>query len=180
MTRLRIASLFVAVVAGDYAALMLIDGQLINFGVAAAICAGSSVAAGLIAYADDEDARRQHEPGRRRRTAVTRRRAAIWAHPDQQAAAPPGPQCALCGGARQTQSDSPRFADRQEVGLCGACASAPTQSQHHEPTAGLGASSEGRATRSGAPRHGEPRRGVTWDRFGWRRTPDDPGVEVST
>jgi hypothetical protein len=179
MTRLRIASLFVAVVAGDYAALMLIDGQLINFGVAAAICAGSSVAAGLIAYADAEDARRQHEPGRRRRTAVTRRRAAIWAHPDQQAAAPPGPQCALCGGARQTQSDSPRFADRQEVGLCGACASAPTQSQHHEPTAGLGASSEGRATRSGAPRHGEPRRGVTWDRFGWRRTPDDPGVDVS-
>ena len=54
MTRLRIAFLFVAVVAGDYAALMLIDGQLIHFGVAAAICAGSSVAAGLIAYADDE------------------------------------------------------------------------------------------------------------------------------
>ena len=46
MTRLRIASLFVAVVAGDYAALMLIGGQLIDFGVAAAICAGSSVAAG--------------------------------------------------------------------------------------------------------------------------------------
>ena len=61
MTRLRIASLFVAVVAGDYAALMLIDGQLIDFGVAAAICAGSSVAAGLIAYADDEDSRRQHD-----------------------------------------------------------------------------------------------------------------------
>ena len=48
MTRLRIASLFVAVVAGDYAALMLINGQLMDFGVAAAICAGSSVAAGLI------------------------------------------------------------------------------------------------------------------------------------
>ena len=31
MTRLRIACLFVAVVAGDYAALMLIDGQLIAF-----------------------------------------------------------------------------------------------------------------------------------------------------
>ena len=65
MTRLRIAFLFVAVVAGDYAALMLIDGQLIHFGVAAAICAGSSVAAGLIAYADDEHARRQHELSRR-------------------------------------------------------------------------------------------------------------------
>ena len=180
MTRLRIACLFVAVVAGDYAALMLIDGQLIDFGVAAAICAGSSVAAGLIAYADDEHARRQHELGRRRRTAVTRRRAAIWEHPDQQAAALPGRQCPLCGGARQTRNDSPRFADRQEMRLCGACASAPTQSQHDEPTAGLGASSDGRATRSGALRDGEPRRGVTWDRFGWRRTPDDPGVEVST
>ena len=58
MTRLRIAFLFVAVVAGDYAALMLIDCQLIHFGVAAAVCAGSSVAAGL-AYADDEDSRRR-------------------------------------------------------------------------------------------------------------------------
>ena len=61
MTRLRGASLSVAVVAGDYAALMLIDGQLIDFGVTAAICAGSSAAAGLIAYA-----------GRRRRKAVSR------------------------------------------------------------------------------------------------------------
>ena len=51
MTQLRIASLLVAVVAGAYAALMLIDCQLIDFGLAAAICAGSSVAAGLIAYA---------------------------------------------------------------------------------------------------------------------------------
>jgi hypothetical protein len=42
VTRLRVASLLVAVVAGDYAALMLIDGQLIDFGVTAAICAGSS------------------------------------------------------------------------------------------------------------------------------------------
>jgi hypothetical protein len=38
MTRLRIALLFVAVVAGDYAALMLMDCQLIHFGVAAAVC----------------------------------------------------------------------------------------------------------------------------------------------
>ena len=60
MTRLRIASLFVAVVAGSYAALRLIDGQLIDFGVAAAICAGSSVAAGLIAYA--EGGRREATP----------------------------------------------------------------------------------------------------------------------
>ena len=180
MTRLRIAFLFVAVVAGDYAALMLIDGQLIDFGVAAAICAGSSVAAGLIAYADDEDSRRQHELGRRRRTAVTRRRAAVWEHPDLRAATVADQQCPLCGGARQTRSDSPRFADRQESRLCGACAPAPTQSRHDEPTAGLGASSDGRATRSGAPGEGKPRRGVTWNRVGWRRTPDDPRVEVST
>jgi hypothetical protein len=124
MTRLRIASLFVAVVAGDYAALMLIDGQLIDFGVAAAICAGSSVGAGLIAYADDEDARRQHELGRRRRKAVTRGRAATREHRDQQAATAADRQCPLCGGARQNLSASPRFVDRQGARLCAACAPA--------------------------------------------------------
>ena len=112
MTRLRIASLFVAVVAGDYAVLMLINGQVIDFGVAAAICAGSSVAAGLIAYA-----------GRRRRKAVARGRAAVWERRDQQAAAA-GQQCPLCGGARQKPSDSPRFVDRQGARLCGVCVSA--------------------------------------------------------
>jgi hypothetical protein len=112
MTRLRIASLFVAVVAGDYAAFMLIDGQLIDFGVAAAICAGSSVAAGLIASA-----------GRRRRRAVARGRAAVWERRDQQAAAA-DQQCPLCGGARQKPNDSPRFVDRQSARLCAACASA--------------------------------------------------------
>ena len=118
MTRLRIASLFVAVVAGDYAALMLIDGQLINFGVAAAICAGSSVAAVLIAYA-----------GRRRHKAVARGRAAVWEGRDQQAAGT-DQQCPLCGGARQKLSDSPRFVDRQGARLCRACAPAPNP----EPT----------------------------------------------
>ena len=112
MTRLRIASVFVAVVAGDYAVLMLINGQLIDFGVTAAICAGFSVAAGLIAYA-----------GRRRRKAVARGRAAVWERRDQQAAAA-DQQCPLCGGARQKPSDSPRFVDRQGARLCGACASA--------------------------------------------------------
>jgi hypothetical protein len=124
MIRLRIASLFVAVVAGDYAALMLIHGQLIDFGVAAAICAGSSVAAGLIAYADDEDARRRHELGRRRREAVARGRAAIWERRDQQAATAADQQCPLCGDARQKLSDSPRFVDRQGAHLCAACAPA--------------------------------------------------------
>ena len=74
MTRLRIAALFVAVVAGDYAALMLIDGQLIDFGVAAAICAGSSVAAGLIAYADGDAAKRWRGDEWPSGSAVTSRR----------------------------------------------------------------------------------------------------------
>ena len=112
MSRLRIASLFVAVVSGDYAALRLIYGQLTDFGVSAAICAGSLVAAGLIAYADN-----------RRRKAVARGRAAVWERRDQQAAAA-GQQCPSCGGARQKLSDSPRFVDRQRARLCGACASA--------------------------------------------------------
>jgi hypothetical protein len=114
MTRLRIASLFVAVVAGDYAALRLIDGQLIDFGVAAAICAGSSVAAGLFAYA-----------GRRRGKAVARGRVAVWEGRDQPAAATAEDhQCPLRGGARQKLSDSPRFVDRQGARLCRACAPA--------------------------------------------------------
>jgi hypothetical protein len=113
MTRLRIASLFVAVLAGDYAALMLINGQLIDFGVTAAICAASSVAAGLIAYAD-----------RRRRKAVARGRATVWERRDQQAATATDRQCPLCGGARQKPSESPRFVDRQRTRLCAACAPA--------------------------------------------------------
>ncbi|MGY4646389.1 hypothetical protein ACVWWN_000185 [Mycobacterium sp. URHB0021] len=121
MTPLRMTALFVAVVAGDCAALMLIDGQLIDFAVAATICAGSSVAGGLIGYVDDEDARRQHELGRRRKV-VARRRAAVWERRDQQAAIAPDPQCPSCGGARQTLSDSPRFADRQGARSCEACA----------------------------------------------------------
>jgi hypothetical protein len=111
MTRLRIASL--SVVAGAYAALMLIDGQLIDFGVAAAICAGSSVAAGLIAYA-----------GRRRRKAVARGRAAVWEGRDPHAATAADQQCPLCGGAREKPSESPRFVDRQSMRFCEACAHA--------------------------------------------------------
>jgi hypothetical protein len=111
---------------------------------------------------------------------VARRRAAVPEHADLQAATVADQQCPLCGGARQTRSDSPRFADRQESRLCGACASAPAQSRHDESTGGLGASSAGRATRPGAPGDGKPRLGVTWNRVGWRRRPDAPRVEVST
>jgi hypothetical protein len=92
MTRLPIASLFAAVVAGAYAALMLTAGQLIHFGIAAAICAGSSVAAGLIAYA-----------GRRRRKEVARGPAAAWEGRDPQAATAADQQCPFCGGAPNTE-----------------------------------------------------------------------------
>lgn len=112
MTRLRMASLFLAVVAGYYAVLMLIDGQLTDFGVTAAICGGSSVVAGLIAYR-----------GRRRRKAVARGRAAVWERRDQQAAAV-GQQWPLCGGARQKSSDSRRFVDGEGARLCAASAPA--------------------------------------------------------
>jgi hypothetical protein len=107
--RLRIASLFVAVVSGDYAVLMLINGQPTDSGVTAAICAGSWVAAGLIGYAD-----------RRRREAVARGRAAVWERRDRQAGAA-DQQCLLCGASRQKPSESPRFADRQAASLCAAC-----------------------------------------------------------
>ena len=116
MNRLRIASLFVAVVSGDYAVLMLIDGRLVDFGVTAAICAGSLVTAGLIAHADN-----------RRRQAVARGRAAVWQRRDQQATTGADRQCPACGGTRQQPSESPRFVDRQGSLLCQACAPALNQ-----------------------------------------------------
>jgi hypothetical protein len=153
MTRLRIASLYVAVVAGACAALMLIDGQLTDFGVAAAICAGSSVAAGLITYT-----------GRRRRKTVAPGRAAVWEGREQQAPTTYDQQCPLCGSARQKPSESARSVDRQGARH----ARRPsTQSRPDEPAAGLGASSDGSATRTGALMDGEPRHGVTWVRFAW-------------
>lgn len=110
MNRLRFASLFVAVVSGDYAALRLIDGQLIDFGVTAASCAGAVVTAWLIARADN---------GRRR--AAARGRAAVWLHLHKQAGAGAEKQCSSCRGTRKQPSDSPRFADRQGGLLCQAC-----------------------------------------------------------
>jgi hypothetical protein len=168
MTRLRLACLFVAVVSGDYAALRLIDGQLIDWGVAAAICAGSSVAAGLIAYA-----------GRRRREAMGRRRAAVWERRDQQAAAV-SQQCPLCGGARQKPSDSPRFVDRQRMTLCVACAPAPNP----EPTTVNPRPVSARV--SMGEKHERVRRWTAGPasasrEFGWGGgASDDPSVEVVT
>lgn len=111
MSRLANASLFVAAVAGDYAALTLIDGQLTDFGVSTAVCAGSLVSAGLNARAAN-----------RRRQAMARGRAAVWQRRDRQAGTAAGQQCPLCGGASQKSSESPRFVDRQLTRLCGACA----------------------------------------------------------
>ena len=113
MTQLRIASLLVAVVAGAYAALTLIDCQLTDFGVAAALCAGSSVAAGLIAYAD-----------RRRRKAVARGRVAVLEGRDQQAAIAADRQGPLCAGAREKLDP--------DLGSTGRAACAPALSP--EPT----------------------------------------------
>lgn len=104
MTRLRIAFLFMAVVAGAYAALELFYGQLTDFGVSAAICAGSLVAARLIAYVDH-----------RRRQAMARGRAAVWRRRDR--------QCPLCGGLPQKPRDSDGFVDRPLAPLCATCLS---------------------------------------------------------
>lgn len=111
MTRVRVASVLVAVVAGDYALLTLVNGRLTDFGVTAGIWVGCSTAAGLIAYAS-----------KRRRQAMARGRAAVWQRRDRQAATAGGQQCPSCGDARQLPSDSPRFADRQRTRLCGVCA----------------------------------------------------------
>lgn len=132
MIRLRIASLFAAVVAGDYAALMLIDGQLIDFGVTATICAGFSVAAGLIAYA-----------GRRRRRAVARGRAAVWEDRDQQAATAADQQSPLCGDARQKSSYSTRFVDGSARAYAGHVRGPSTHIRHDESAASPGAGSHG-------------------------------------
>ncbi|OBG33135.1 hypothetical protein A5672_24460 [Mycobacterium alsense] len=121
MTGLRIGFLVVAVLAGDYAALMLINGQPVDFGVAAALCAGSSVAAGLIAYA-----------GGRRRKAMARGRAAVWERRDRQAAGPVR-QCPSCRDGRQKLGGSPRFVDRQGARSCVACAPAPFRSGTMSP-----------------------------------------------
>jgi hypothetical protein len=47
MTRLARASALMAVFAGDYAILMLIDGQLTDFDVSASVCAAALLGAGL-------------------------------------------------------------------------------------------------------------------------------------
>jgi hypothetical protein len=50
MTRLGRASALLAVFAGEYAILMLIDGQLTDFGVSAGVCAVALLRATLFEY----------------------------------------------------------------------------------------------------------------------------------
>ena len=50
MTRLGRASVFLAVFAGGYAILMLINGQLTDFGVSAGVCAVALLGAALFAW----------------------------------------------------------------------------------------------------------------------------------
>jgi hypothetical protein len=96
MSRVRISLLFVAVVAGAYAALRLIDCRLVDFGIAAAICAGASVAAGLIAY-------------------LHGRRPTIPQRDDEQADDHVDRPCPPSEEIRRTLSGSPQFVDRQAV-----------------------------------------------------------------
>jgi hypothetical protein len=109
----RLAALFAAVVAGDYAVLRLIYGHLTDFSVSAAVCVGCLVTAGVVSRAD-----------KRRRHAMALGRAAVWRRRDQEAATVVGRQCTVCGGARQKPTELPRFVDRQLTRLCEACASA--------------------------------------------------------
>jgi hypothetical protein len=51
MTRLGRASVFLAVFAGGYAILMLINGQLTDFGVSAGVCAVALLGAALFGCA---------------------------------------------------------------------------------------------------------------------------------
>ena len=156
-----------AVVAGDYAVLTLIDGQLIDFGVTAAICAGSSVAAGLIAYA-----------GRRRRKAVARGRAAVWERRDQQAA-PPTNSARYAEARAKNQVTHPDSLTGSARAYAGNARRHSTQSRHDEPRPVsapvlMGEQPE-RVRRSTA----SP--ALASREFGWGRgAPDDPGVEVLT
>jgi hypothetical protein len=156
MTRLRIACLLVAVVAGDYGALSLLQGETVQFVLAAAICAASSVAAGLIAFADDEHARRQHELNRRGRAAVTRRE-----HLFQQPGTAGGQRAPLFDDLHQKRSDSAGLADRQDARSPGAYAPNGYLGSEHP----LWLVASGNATRH----RGRLRR---------RRVSDDPGMEA--
>jgi hypothetical protein len=76
MTRLGRASVLLAVFAGDYAILMLIDGQLTDFDVSAGVCAVALLGAALFEYVF----------GLSRKT-LADERAAVWAWKARKAAA---------------------------------------------------------------------------------------------
>jgi hypothetical protein len=74
MTRLARASVLIAVFAGDYAILMLIDGQLTDFDVSASICAAALLGASLFEYV-----------ARLSRKTLARGRAGVWERRDREA-----------------------------------------------------------------------------------------------
>jgi hypothetical protein len=159
MTRLRIACLLVAVAAGDYAALSLIQGQLAEFGLAAAVCAASSVAAGLIAFADDESARRRHEQYRRSRAAQQSQRSA------PQSVAAPAARSPQCHDLHQGRTDSPRFADRQAARPATDCTPGGIENPDRP------------VSRIGTPPNWKPRKR---NRVRRCQIADDPGMTVRT
>lgn len=74
MTRLGRASALVAVFAGDYAILMLINGQLIDFNVSAGVCAVALLGAAVSEYVV-----------RLSRKTLAHGRAAVWERRDREA-----------------------------------------------------------------------------------------------
>ena len=89
MTRLGRASAFLAVFAGDYAILMLINGQLTDFDVSAGVCAVALLGAALFEYVV-----------RLSRKTLADVRAAVWEPRDRETSTmSPYPQPTSCGGA---------------------------------------------------------------------------------
>jgi hypothetical protein len=87
MTRLGRASALPAVVAGDYAILMLINGQPTDFDVSAGICAVALLGAALFEYV-----------ARLSRKRLAHGRAAVWERRDREASPMiPYPQPTPCG-----------------------------------------------------------------------------------
>lgn len=172
MTRLRIAILFVAVVAGDYAALMLLDCQLVNFGVAAALCAGASLAAAVIGLIDQGDVRRrQWGPGDTERRLSGHERRSGSAKTSGQLPVPTN--SALHANVRtRSQVKQPDSITDE----CSRIRGAHTGSWPGADPATLrctsGASSDERASRTGA--HGDDGCSAFGDRFGPRRAVDGP------
>ena len=95
MTRLARAAAFLAVFAGDYAILMLINGELTDFDFSAGVCGVALLGAALFEYVV-----------RLSRETLAHGRAAVWERRDREASPMiPNPQPTSCG-RRQNLLDS--------------------------------------------------------------------------